>query len=129
MKKYYIFFLINCILLSGCTLWTNPTPDIINNDIISYDDGIQNGGIIQTYVYFDKETNIKNEGFIITNNAKNRYNSLIDIYGNRFIPELKRNIGIKEIQINNKIYYFISAQYMVYFADMMDYYRLDKHFK
>ena len=125
MKKYYIILI--WLFVSGCTIWTNPTPNIINNDIISYDNGIQNGGILQTYTYLDVNNN-KNEGFIITENAKNRYNSLIYKYGNRFIPELKQNAGIIEIQNNNKIYYFMSAQYMVYFADMMDYYRLDKYF-
>lgn len=125
MKKYYIILI--WLFVSGCTIWTNPTPNIIDNDIISYDNGIQNGGILQTYTYLDVNNN-KNEGFIITENAKNRYNSLIHKYGNRFIPELKQNVGIIEIQNNNKIYYFISAQYMIYFADMMDYYRLDKYF-
>jgi len=128
MKNFnYLLIYILCFNLFGCTSWTNPTPDIINNEIISYDEGVQNGGIIQTYIY--TENNTENKGFIITENAKNRYNALIKKYGNRFIPELKQDMGIKIININNKQYYFISAQHMVYFADMMDYYRLDKKIK
>ena len=97
------------------------------SDVIGYDNGQQNAGIIQTYTFFNNGEKI--EGFIITENAKIKYNTLIEKYGNRFIPELKKNDGIINININNKIYYFISAQYMVKFADMVDYYRLDRYYQ
>ena len=107
MKKinYLIIFIFYFVV--GCATITNPTPDIINCDVIGYDNGQQNAGIIQTYTFFNNGEKI--EGFIITENAKIKYNTLIEKYGNRFIPELKKNDGIINININNKIYYFISA--------------------
>ena len=127
MKKinYLIIFIFYFVV--GCATITNPTPDIINCDVISYDNGQQNAGIIQTYTFFNNGEKI--EGFIITENAKIKYNTLIEKYGNRFIPELKKNDGIINININNKIYYFISAQYMIKFADMVDYYRLNRYYQ
>ena len=33
-QQYYIILI--WLFVSGCTIWTNPTPNIINNDVISY---------------------------------------------------------------------------------------------
>ena len=68
---------MNCI---GCASWINPTADVVDTHIISYDNGVQNGGIIDIYTYINSD-NIEIKGFLITDNAKSRYNALIEIYG------------------------------------------------
>lgn len=108
--------IIICLLLSGCLSVTNPTPDIINSNIISYDEyGNQTSGIIS--VSNDKS------GFIVTEHFIDRYNMMIVKYGNKFIPELKKDQGVNKI--DNTKFYFISNQSMGYFLTMNDMRRLD----
>lgn len=105
-----------CCCLCGCLSWTNPTPDIINSDTISYDEyGNQTSGIIS--VSNDKT------GFIVTKHFIDRYNSMIEKYGKKFVPELKKEQGVSKI--DNTKFYFISNQSMGYFLTMNDLRRLD----
>ncbi len=105
-----------CCCLCGCLSWTNPTPDIINSDTISYDEyGNQTSGIIS--VSNDKT------GFIVTKHFIDRYNSMIEKYGKKFVPELKKDQGVSKI--DNTKFYFISNQSMGYFLTMNDLRRLD----
>lgn len=105
-----------CCCLCGCLSWTNPTPDIIDGDVISYDEyGNQTSGIIS--VSNDKT------GFIVTKHFIDRYNSMIDKYGKKFVPELKKEQGISKI--DNTEFYFMSNQSMGYFLTMNDLRRLD----
>lgn len=102
--------------MSGCLWFTNPTPDIINSEIISYDEyGNQTSGIIS--VSNDKT------GFIVTKRFIERYNSMIERYGKKFIPELIQNQGVSKIDKTD--FYFISNQCMGYFLTMNDMRRLD----
>lgn len=116
----YVNRLVNSILLCcclcGCLSWTNPTPDIINSNTISYDEyGNQTSGIIS--VSNDKT------GFIVTKHFIDRYNSMIEKYGKKFVPELKKDQGVSKI--DNTKFYFISNQSMGYFLTMNDLRRLD----
>lgn len=105
-----------CCCLCGCLSWTNPTPNIINSDTISYDEyGNQTSGIIS--VSNDKT------GFIVTKHFIDRYNSMIEKYGKKFVPELKKEQGISKI--DNTEFYFMSNQSMGYFLTMNDLRRLD----
>lgn len=105
-----------CCCLCGCLSWTNPTPDIINSDTISYDEyGNQTSGIISVS---DDKT-----GFIVTKHFIDRYNSMIEKYGKKFVPELKKDQGVSKI--DNTQFYFISNQSMGYFLTMNDLRRLD----
>ena len=105
-----------CCCLCGCLSWTNPTPDIINSDTISYDEyGNQTSGIISVS---DDKT-----GFIVTKHFIDRFNSMIEKYGKKFVPELKKEQGVSKI--DNTKFYFISNQSMGYFLTMNDLRRLD----
>lgn len=105
-----------CLILSGCLWFTNPTPNIINSEIISYDEyGNQTSGIIS--ISNDKT------GFIVTKRFIERYNSMIDKYGKKFAPELKKDQGVSKIDKTD--FYFISNQSMGYFLTMNDMRRLD----
>ena len=105
-----------CCCLCGCLSWTNPTPDIINSGTISYDEyGNQTSGIISVS---DDKT-----GFIVTKHFIDRYNSMIEKYGKKFVPELKKEQGVSKI--DNTQFYFISNQSMGYFLTMNDLRRLD----
>lgn len=105
-----------CCCLCGCLSWTNPTPNIINSDTISYDEyGNQTSGIIS--VSNDKT------GFIVTKHFIDRYNSMIEKYGKKFVPELKKEQGV--LKIDNTEFYFMSNQSMGYFLTMNDLRRLD----
>ena len=106
------FSLYGCVGFS----FTNPTPDIIHSDQISYDEyGNKTSGIIS--VSNDKT------GFIVTESFINRFNSMIEKYGKKFQPELKKNQGIAKIDKTN--YYFITNQSMGYFLTLNDLRRMD----
>ena len=114
----YFLFLILCCGLCGCAgfSFTNPTPDIIHSEQISYDEyGNKTSGIISVS---DDKT-----GFIVTESFINRFNSMIEKYGKRFQPELKKNQGVVKIDKTN--YYFISNQSMGYFLTLNDLRRMD----
>ena len=114
----YFLFLIVCFSLCGCAgfSFTNPTPDIIHSEQISYDEyGNKTSGIIS--VSNDKT------GFIVTENFINRFNSMIEKYGKKFQPELKKNQGVAKIDKTN--YYFVTNQSMGYFLTLNDLRRMD----
>lgn len=114
--KYVNIFLCSCALtLAACTSTTNPTPDIINPDQISYDEyGDQTGGLRDI---------IDGKYFVITPETVNLYNALIDKYGDKIIPALKHNDGIKSIEGDSN--YIITPKYMQYFMFMAELYRLE----
>lgn len=114
----YFLFLIVCFGLCGCTgfSFTNPTPDIIHSEQISYDEyGNKTSGIISVS---DDKT-----GFIVTESFINRFNSMIEKYGKKFQPELKKNQGVAKIDKTK--YYFITNQSMGYFLTLNDLRRMD----
>lgn len=114
--RYARIFLFNiCIVVAGCMSTTNKTPDIIDRDVISYDEyGGQTGGLI------DIE---EGKYFIITKKTVDLYNALVDKYGDKIVPPLKKNEGITKCENGNN--YKISPKYMKYFMDMADAYRME----
>ena len=62
-------------------------------------------------------------GFIVTGHFINRFNTMIEKYGKKFQPELKKNQGV--IKIDKTNYYFISNQSMGYFLTLNDLRRMD----
>lgn len=115
--RYARIFLCSFLLIGvyGCLSTTNKTPDIIDGESISYDEyGGQTGGLV------DIEDG---KYFIITKKTVDLYNALIDKYGDRIIPPLKKNDGITECATGGN--YKISPKYMRYFMDMADAYRME----
>lgn len=88
LNKVNIFLFLSIFGLSSCTNWTNPTYDYIESDQISYDEnGKQTAGVLQI---------IDDNTILVTEHFVNRYNSLISIYGEQFVPVVKKNDGVKE---------------------------------
>lgn len=86
------------IILSGCTSWTNPSPDPVHATVISFDEfGNQTGGIIKVDVELRK--------FIVTESLVKKYNALIRLYGNDHVPKIKENDGITKIDGVENLYY------------------------
>ena len=68
----FLSLLVLCCILCGCAgfSFTNPTPDVIHSDQISYDEyGNKTSGIISVS---DDKT-----GFIVTESFINRFNSMV----------------------------------------------------
>lgn len=81
-----------------------PKP-VISNEW-SWDGTNQNSGLI--CVTPDKK-------FVITEHAKNRYNSLVGIYGGKFVPPVEKGDGLQSTETNT---WLIDAQHLEYFATM-----------
>lgn len=84
------YALLISIILVGCTSVTNPTPDIVKPQEISFDGNAQNSGILYQ---------ITEGGFIITESARARYNALIKKYGTNCTPILTEDFGITPVYI------------------------------
>jgi hypothetical protein len=83
--------LILCLALTGCmTVVQKPVKPLVS----SYDNNVQNSGVIAKNEY----------GFQVTAHFKDRYNSLISIYGNVllqdgtpvFTPSLVKDTGVTD---------------------------------
>ena len=86
------------ILIIGCTV----TPKIVKDSTPSFDGATQNSG----FIGFD------DRGYgIITENARNRYNGLITVYGKKFTPPLVLDAGLTLTSSNT---YLIDPQHDVY---------------
>ena len=88
--KYRIFLLVFSIFMTSCISLTNPSPSIVKPQEISFDGNEQNSGVLYQ---------ITEGGFIITENAKNRYNALIKLYGNKCTPPIIENHGLTPVYI------------------------------
>lgn len=88
--KNVIFLSILLFSMSGCVNLTNPTPDIVKPDEISFDGNEQNSGVLYQ---------ITQGGFIITEGAKDRYNALIKLYGAKCTPPVCENFGLTPVYI------------------------------
>ena len=92
---------ISCLSLTGCintNSFTNKTPDIVYPTVISFDElGDQTAGLIFT----------DNTKFILTKSAIDKYYALVDKWGDKEIPVIKKEDGIEKL---NDIYYSMSAK-------------------
>jgi len=94
------------LLASGCS---SLNPDIAEpipteEQTASYDGQERNSGIIE----------MVDVGFIVTQNFVERYNSMIEVYADRFHPKLERNDGVTKGDAG----YVIDHEHIVYFLDM-----------
>ena len=143
MKKYFrfIYLLILLAFCVSCTNWTNPTPDYINPEYASFDNGRQDSGIICVTFQIDNfvindigndgldtlQTYISNygQGFIVSNYLVKRYNALIKDNNSKTKKEIEKiveNFGVYVI-LKNK-YYYMTKQGMSQFLILNDKYKL-----
>jgi hypothetical protein len=124
-KFFYIVLLVIGASLCGCTVI--PKPIYIVNTQPSFDSSTptteqtnQNSGFIGF---------LKNGNGIITQNALDRYNNLIDKFSQMVLNEtgykIKKDSGISPIQGNNKLYE-IDKQHLFYFIIMNQWNKQDR---
>ena len=113
MKKFVSALVLNLILISCATI----TPNKIQDDKSSYDATTpkqydkDNGGLISFFT----------DDALITSQARERYNNLIEMYKIKFKKEkaieLKTDSGIKPYKDNfgNELY-LIDSEHLVYFG-------------
>jgi len=95
----FLIFVVSC-----CTM----VPPPITSSGPSFDNGERNSGLI-CWV-----TNNSVPYGLITTNARNRYNYLIENYGKRLSPPITKDFGIINVQTN----YLITLQGLSYFGTM-----------
>lgn len=116
-KKLVILLFLFCSFFTGCTVV--PKPVYIIDTLPSFDASTpknivdnQNSGFIGF---------LQNGNGIITQNAINRYNNLIDAYGDAILSDtgykIEKNSGISPIEGNNMIFE-IDKQHLFYFILM-----------
>lgn len=98
----------------GCT---TVAPQTVEASLASWDGGKQNSGFLG-WTNYDGVT-----VGIITTNALNRYNALIVIYGNRFLPPLNKGEGTCDTCITGLV--LMQAQDIEHFARMNRWRKLD----
>lgn len=105
--RLLLILMLFCTVASTCR---HPIiPDPLNMPGASWDGNNRNSGFLGWYT--------NNTGIIygvLTPRARERYNGLIDEYGNRFIPPLKKDYGI----INNTTNFFITSEALYDFIKM-----------
>ena len=100
-----IYISLSVMILISCTV----TPKILQRDTISFDGGSQNSGLVMF---------LPDGSGLLTTNAANRYNFLINIYKSKFIPPIYQNYGLTYTNIQTTNYYIISAEGLVKFGLM-----------
>lgn len=122
LEKYYqnkdkkkiclglIYVSLLVMILVSCTV----TPKVLERNTISFDGGSQNSGLVMF---------LPDGSGLITTNAASRYNGLITIYKNKFIPPIYQNYGLIYTNIQNTNYYIISAEALVKYGLMNHYKR------
>lgn len=114
MKKILLILLFS-LLLCGCNSWIIDTPDYILPEEISYDNGVQNAGVLGI--------SSDGKGFIVSKNLIDRYNAMMDFeyvrvvgneqitikYKNLFIPPIEKNEGV--INIDDKTFFIDNQAY------------------
>lgn len=86
----------------GCTSTIRPKAPVATQ--ASWDGGVQNSG----FIGFDAAGN-----GVLTAHTRDRYNALMDRYGNHFLPPVKAGDGITATATNT---FLIDAQHLAYFA-------------
>lgn len=86
--KNFLSILLISLILSGCISFTNPSPSLVVPDQPSYDGNEQNSGVLYQ---------ISTGGYVITANARDRYNSFIEQYGSSL--NLTKDYGLTPVYI------------------------------
>jgi len=96
------------VALTFCSVSCSTTvaPRAANDVVASFDGGVQNSG----FIGFTEDGS-----GVITQHAKDRYNGLIGIYGNKFIPVLVTDEGVNAYTNGT---YLIDAEHLVKFGTM-----------
>lgn len=103
--------LVLSLVLVGCTVVPKQPVD----KTISFDGNEQNGGIVG--VTPDKFV-------IVTSNYRNRYNSLIEKYGNDIIPPISKDFGLAGPTSTNT--YLMTREAWVHMGMMTAWYKAGK---
>ncbi len=98
-------FFCLCLVIVSCTI----TPVTPKSNQPSFDNNVQNSGFV---MFLDDGSGL------ISTNAASRYNFLISIYKNKFIPPITENYGLTFTNIQNTNYFIISAEGIVNFGKM-----------
>lgn len=101
-----IFIGLAILFAVGCATTVTP-PQVVSNGA-SYDNGQRNSGF-QGWC-----TNNGVTFAMISTNAYQRYNALIDIYGKKFLPPIKEDHGV----IPNQTNYLLTLEALSDFATM-----------
>jgi hypothetical protein len=105
VNKLAILFL-TALLIAGCVGTVTPVQVVSTG--ASFDNGERNSG------FLGWTTNNSITYAIISEHARDRYNSLIDVYGNKIIPPIKKDYGVTD----NKTNCFITLEALSNFAKM-----------
>lgn len=100
-KRIYIFA---CLALAAAGCVSTITPNVPAARQASWDGNAQNSG----FMGFDASGN-----GILTPHARDRYNALVDAFGSRMQPAVRRDEGIVATSTNT---FLIDAQHLEYFA-------------
>ncbi len=92
-------------LVSGCIGTVTPPP--LQSSVVSFDGDQANSG----FIGFGPDG-----AAYITSHARDRYNGLIVLYGQRFIPPLRSDAGVQPGQTNGT--WRIDAEHLADFARM-----------
>lgn len=105
-------------MMIGCT---TVTPSKVKDEVPSFEGNEQNSG----FIGFDAE------GYgVITEKARERYNCLVALYGNYFIPEMKPDDGLQWTPaVAGSLAWKIDREHLVKFATMNRWYRENKPVK
>lgn len=101
-----LLLLSSLVLLVSCTHVYVPAPVVSTS--ASWDGSERNSG------FQGWATNSTGVYGILTPHAHDRYNSLIAVYGNKFMPPIKKNYGITDNGTN----YYITLEGLSDFAKM-----------
>lgn len=106
---FLVILLVGLVVgLTGCG--TPVIPQAVAAQEASWDGNVQNSGIIMS----------TENGFVVTDHFRARYNALISVYGNDFTPPLKVDTGIAMIGTDRHL---ISKQAMVWMLEMNQWHR------
>ena len=94
------------ITLCSVSCSTTVAPRSAFDTVASFDGGVQNSGFIG---FADDGSGV------ITQHAKDRYNALVGIYGNKFLPVLVTDDGVRS---HTNGTYLIDAEHLVKFGTM-----------
>jgi hypothetical protein len=91
------------LVLAGCS---TVVPKTIDANVASFDGNEQNSGILRSTP----------AGYVITPHFRDRYNALIDVYGDDFLVHLKRDEGITPLSPTELL---IDRQHLDKFLEML----------
>lgn len=105
-KIIYVIALAATLITQGC--FSTVTPKRVIAKEASFDGNSQTSG----------EIRFSDGSLLITTNARDRYNALIDLYGNTFTPPIKRDFGVTSGPFEDQPMYWMTKAAIEKFAEM-----------